>query len=357
MRNIIRKILLELINKNDTTDYEHIFNYKENIYFLNDDEELPEGLINDFNLGDVDYYDFEDTYELIEYLRDKSNINIIHLTVDDSDTLRYSVDDFSQNPFTSVQFKKLLLHLSRKNGYKYIYIDSSISREIGDEYFEDTTDELYLINQIIKNKKDINVKLPKKMYHGTSSAHIEEILKKGLLSRVGTTNFDSIDHEDINYLIDSKTKAIFYADNATRIEDGVPIILEFDTTKLDTSKMILDYDIYVDYVRDGTIERYDDIFYGTGSNRPLVKLDDIQINNPTKFDRFGYVGRIPASFITNVYYNFDSTQHDFSSTVDMADTDDFIKDLDMIEQIFNYDDIRNNYTFDLDEYMDYEDEF
>lgn len=155
-------------------------------------------------------------------------------------------------------------------------------------------------------KSDVKAEPPKTMYHGTLIAFALNILKKGLRPSPGNTSFN-VHHSDTVFITSDYDNAEWYAkfqDANTKVASGKlrhPCILEIDTTKLDDSKFVLDYDIYNSHVQN----RNDSIYNSEVEKNYLSynRRSELIRNatNPRKFKRVGYRGIIMPSAITGIY--------------------------------------------------------
>lgn len=188
-------------------------------------------------------------------------------------------------PQTSIQVKKAVQALGAKK-ITFRYIDY-----VGGK--DDAEKEISL--------KKITGEIPKKMYHGTSSRELSSILKYGLDPGRGPGRFGHRDvtHDEHVFLSATFEGALFYADNAVRIEkekwNKYPIILEVEVP--DPNLLAPDYDADVT-AGQSEAERY--YQFRTDNPNQLHTMKAMAASKET--GKWGYKGRIPASFIKWVWY-------------------------------------------------------
>lgn len=188
-------------------------------------------------------------------------------------------------PQTSIQVKKVGKALKAKR-VTYRYIDYVGKR---DEAEKDIS------------IKKVTGKIPKRMFHGTSSKELASILKYGLDPGRGPGRFGHRDvvHNEHVFLSGNFENALFYADNAVRQSktkwDSFPIIIELEVP--DPNLLAPDYDADVTAGQSES-ERY----YQFRSDNPnqLHTMDAMTASQETA--KWGYKGRIPANFIKRVWY-------------------------------------------------------
>ncbi|WPM83004.1 hypothetical protein R5W60_21280 (plasmid) [Brucella pseudintermedia] len=94
-----------------------------------------------------------------------------------------------------------------------------------------------------------------RIWHGTSSVHLESILGEGLKPRGSkASNWKAASHADLVYL--SQAYALHYAGNAVDKEGGDVLLVEIDTELLpETRSMLADEDAILSALSMGIIER------------------------------------------------------------------------------------------------------
>lgn len=188
-------------------------------------------------------------------------------------------------PTTSIQVKKVAQSLGAKQ-LTYRYIDYVGKNDDAEKNM---------------SAKKATGKIPKKMYHGTSSHELSSILKYGLDPGRGPGRFGHHDvkHNEHVFLSGNFESALFYADNAVRQAkqrwDNFPIIIELEVP--DPNLLAPDYD--ADATAGQTdMERY--YQFRTDNPSQLHTMDAMTASQETA--KWGYKGRIPAKFIKQVWY-------------------------------------------------------
>jgi lysozyme family protein len=159
----------------------------------------------------------------------------------------------------------------------------------------------------------ITGKVPEALYHGTTSENALGILRFGLAPDRAATNYPGrfkhppIYHEDKVFLSENIDKAEHHAFNAVTRDmqygspgygsakpRGFPVIFRFRIP--DPNLLVPDLD--VEHISDKPTGTYD---YVPPRDQYSPKIQD----DPTQFSRqtgiFGYKGRIPANFISDIY--------------------------------------------------------
>lgn len=187
-------------------------------------------------------------------------------------------------PHTSLQVKKVAKQLGVKK-VTYRYTDYTGGSDDGE--------------------KDIPVKkliggVPKVMYHGTSTTRLRELLKYGLDPGRGRSQFakQGIFHPEHVFMAATMEAAMFYADNAVLNDrknnhgwESFPIIVQF--TVPDPDLLVPDFDADVTA---GAKPYY------PHKNKPPIKTAMKAMGVSREVGKWGYKGRVPASFFKWVYY-------------------------------------------------------
>jgi len=288
--------------------------YKENIYF--------------FDWGLKDYVEkFKDFYK---YLFDDNVIPISGMikyklsNITDFDSANsffdyYLVDNpkiisgqFYSNYYNKNIPKDSVVAKFNINIYYEIKISDILNKFMkflpGLEYFE-IEDVVYHRDEILKKYgKNFNkqIKLPDKIYHGTSSQFIEDILKKGLEPKKENTVF-SVKHNKYVYFTTSFKTAERYAKMSTARDFNLKttqVILEIDSNRIDKDKIIFDFDFYNKFVGKGN-DTYDNQLKNLGippSGDELLYTKFSNKNMGGLYKKFGYNGIILPTKINKIYY-------------------------------------------------------
>jgi len=304
-----------------------------------------------------------DNLSLDEYIREerpdiiffdwKTNTNVLNLSLGIS---------FNQDINTSKDFIDTLKFLKNKLNIQYLDVNEVGFQQNGEEiYYENT----FNISDLITNfNKDIKVrKLPKYVYHGTTSEYLNKILSVGLRPGKSKTNFDRIYHHDRLFYTSSVIEAAFYATNSVLQQNkGFPIILKISTDNFDTSKIDLDYDFYIDYIKRGH-SHYNEIYYNSKSNlinklkekpiKSLKKLKDKYIG--ATYRKFSYLGHIYPKNIISVLYSESYNNEKFEEEIVIKNNKKEIIDFfDWSEEFYSG---QNEYYLDYDAYLEYQNEY
>jgi hypothetical protein len=181
-------------------------------------------------------------------------------------------------------------------------LSKELNLPIKSKYIKYDNDGEYFIN----NYNDFTDLKNTYFYHGTSINYIESIIKKGLMSNPGKSNFKIV-HKDKVFLTTKPGKALFHAEKASMNNKSYPIILKFKIPDVD--KLVGDYDIVLRFYgiesKMANELGYSDIFKNFKSTD--YKKDPFNIKDEKDMSKFtgiyGYKGRIPSSFINKVLFN------------------------------------------------------
>jgi len=208
----------------------------------------------------------------------------------------------AQSPITSSMVKKLVHELGL-NGAEINGVDW-----YGYEY-----DSSYF------TKHEMTGKLPKILFHGTTSDYMTSIARTGIRPNVRPSNWkdQNIEHDELIFGATTLGGATFHANKTAKMqfdpddnhpdpEAPFPVILEFKVP--DPNMIVPDYDVASDTIG------YTAQTYNLGySNKPgygrFGNSDELLKKNPEgrlwkSAGVFGYAGRVPANHIIQVYTNF-----------------------------------------------------
>lgn len=186
------------------------------------------------------------------------------------------------NPKTSLMVKKVAKQLKAKK----------IAQYKSDYHGDDVT--------LSYRQKDLIGGIPKAGFHGTTTAHLEDILSVGLAPGKGESKWQKqgIYHNEHVFFAATFHDAAFYAHNAVHNSDhkwnNWPVVLEF--TIPDPAKVGSDYD--ADQLSTGPRQ-----FDTQQDNHYNVDKSDMKsMGLSREVGKWSYQGRIPAQFIKWVYY-------------------------------------------------------
>ena len=130
-------------------------------------------------------------------------------------------------------------------------------------------------------------------FHGTSSKNLTGILKTGLDNDTSTSNWGNI--KDITkgtvFFTTKSITSLFHATNTSKLNDGIPIIIEFQIPFKD--KVIADYDVEMFTGVVKFYKRKDSYFKKAISNKPL--------SLSKHFGIYGYRGKILPNKFTAIW--------------------------------------------------------
>lgn len=352
-------------------DSYNIFSYKKYILFIpnevawenlnmlldGDDKEKYEKVCD---LLDIDKSDISTYSNFEEYIcEERPDIINLTWTKGKNDIFMAMCLGFNQDPHVSKHFIDTLKTLKKEIGVEWIEVSEYMFGKEGEEY---PHDETFNIEDIISNfSKDIKVrKLPNYVFHGTSTNYLRQILFKGLIPGKGETNFKNIYHKNRLFYTSSLAEAQFYARTASSNVGGIPIIFGITTKNFDLSKIDLDYDFYVDYIKRGH-EEFDDIYYYSKhsnvdrlENTPVgsfKKLKDKYIG--ATYRKFSYVGNVYPKNLVSLLYSTSWDEETFDEAFkNPAESKESIWEIleffEWVEMMYG-----EEYYADYDAYQDY----
>jgi len=349
-----------------------ILSYKKYILFIpekiSDEDFSSEEFAKEFNkLREL--LDIEEGFNstLDEYIQERPDIIMLSWETGNKDVGLYVTQSFNQDPAISKHFIDTLKVLAKKINVEWLEITEY---SFGPDNEEIPHENNFYIDDLINNfNKDIKVrKMPKTVFHGTSTNHLKNILKIGLRPDKTPTNFKNIYHTDRTFYTSSKAEAQYYTSQATNNIGGIPIILEVSTKNMDTSKIDIDYDFYVDYVKQGH-EEYDDVYHASrhaSRHHSVNKLNDTPVENLKKiknkyigatYRKFAYVGNIFPKEIIKIWYSKVWNNETFEEYFDepLVNTSDMLEFFGWVEEMFGDEYYANYMNYEEDkEYLEEE---
>jgi hypothetical protein len=185
------------------------------------------------------------TYEVITLT---DNALVFHLNIDSSKFITIAI---VYKPYTNPPVWRLGIDGNKTVDY---------------ETWNDVLDVLeVIIKDISSLKESLTTKVPSKLYHATYRQFLNSIKKKGLGNTKKKMWSDS--KPGVVYLADDPWVAESYAEESEYIDsvedpddylDNI-IILEVDTSKLDSSKLYIDENVLLDADEEGSTWEYHDI--------------------------------------------------------------------------------------------------
>ena len=360
VKNILNEMLLcELLKMKGMWDEDgDMYINKGKYVFKVDSESNMDDYVDMFDFLNIGHIGIEKLSELtsnrdlVSTFLVPSNILIVMKT--DDDTVSYNTDaGFTDNPGTSVQFKKFFDFLKKNEGIEYLDVKDQIENLSTQEY-EDYGRIFYIDNlfeELLSNT----------LYHGTTTKFIESILRTGINADPNVSTFESVKHSKYSFFTPLKNVAMYYANRSASEHGEIPIILQIDKKGFDKSKIIIDYDLYAQYIQDDSIPEYQKNisdyhkFFRHYTNKKR------ELNRPEKFDRFGYGGRLYPKHIKKIWYNRDNEQNEFKwgeiEINNKEELTDWFNNLEFQRDNDNMEMSIKNYSFELYDYREeYEEE-
>ena len=289
-----------------------VIQYKAYVWVLDQDsyEQHREDLAAKTGIDEEDYWDFMNQVEEEKNYIFRGRIESPYLVIPSHFSFRHS------------KFSPDVRKVMKQFGLTDIKI----------EYTEYTKEK-----EIITTEEPVESLKSATFYHGTCMSYVESIKTKGLapLSLTNAaTNYEDVTHKDKVFITLNREKAYSHAMNAARKKDSFPMILEMRVP--DVSKLVPDYDVAIQHGYDD--EQTSALGYRDIADETEHKGNNHNVPNISKkFGIFGYVGRIPASYITGILIDTDGYEN-YISYSHFGDSYDFEEQSD-------------NLTFDIDDWQ------
>jgi hypothetical protein len=281
---------LKVSDLSKDSDSKYFVAYKDRLFILGDKSKLVK-VLKHFKehpaLKKSDYSPLnrkeQDPYSTVNSLADYAPDIVAGEYDPDNDRITILTNS-GVNPETSLMVKKIAkqLRIGRAVTYK-------------------SDDETGAEDEVEVPTSDMEGGVPKIVYHGTSTVHLEEILKYGLAPDRGPSKWQGagIYHPNHIFFAASIHDATFYAHNAVRHSEqkwgNYPIVIEF--TVPDPALLGPDYDAD----QQSTTTRHFD--RQTQTNKHTHDQSDMKsMGLSREIGKWSYEGRIPAQFIRWIYY-------------------------------------------------------
>jgi len=284
----------------------------------NDSPEEVAKKISDVLGVDDDFRDISDLRDAGEEIPDVvvGEMNGTTMTI-------YSSGGLQRDPKSSIMIKKALKALGGSRVEWY-----SASSE----------DEFSLPSSAVRGK------MPRTVYHGTSTKYLYPITKIGLKPGESQTNYEGIVHDSAIFFTTRMSEAQMHAEHTTRKVGGDPLILAMEVP--DPALIIPDYDADMAAGDSGC---YDYICYSLRKRQKTQKnLDPMSLSR--EFGLYGYRGRIAPSFIKSYFILTNSDEREAYGT-SINDYDEVGK-----EEALTYARTKEEYGYGTFEEPEWEDE-
>ena len=308
--------------ENEEIDDKYFILYKKDLWVFSEDEWEEKKLWKDINkaLGeDILEDDFWDSFTMLR----EEHAYILNGKIEDNFIVLNGSDNYRHSN-SSIDIKKL-----RK------VFDLPIRVTYGKGVYYGDEGEYYIFE--LDNFKDSYY------YHGTSLKYLEAISKTGIRPMDKNSNYDKINHSDKIFFTSNKERALFHANTAALKTNSFPILLKFKIP--DVNKIVIDYDLAMDfYGEDADVSQklgYSNIKKYSGGfqkDKTIIK-DSEKVNILNKMGVFGYLGRIPSSFIEEVLIDIITLQNHLYLADDEI-SDIYGEELSTVSEVWNeFDDI------------------
>lgn len=348
--NFLNEVLVH--PKYNDVDCRFIISYKKYIYLLTDDDFNDNEKINELlELLDIPDSYSDSIYDLRQYIEEEMP-HIIYLDYRNERLyLHLALTQFSFDFNIYKQFIDTLKTLKKELNVDTLEVFGNMPDFHGESevYVAENFDIDDLINHF---KKDVKVrKLPKFVYHGTCTAHLNNILSKGLRPDQIDSNFKNLYlSTDYIFFTSSIYESYFYAENAAHQTKSIPIILEISTDSFDINKISFDYDFYADFIGIGN-EDFDRLasykYHYDSENKVLKYLHNKYVG--ATFRKFSYKGNIYPKSIHSINYKTTSGDEYYNTRVY---PDKFKYFLDLVDFARDFYD-NTEYCLDFGEYENY----
>jgi hypothetical protein len=160
----------------------------------------------------------------------------------------------------------------------------------------------FKVEYIYTNRGDLSLassfeENPEYVYHGTRFNYLKSILKLGISPSISKSNWEhsNIRHPDKVFFTNNEQAALFHAAHSSRDKMDIPVIIRLKVP--DQHKLIPDYDV------NWTTKKPSDEYKKAGYI-PVIhgaKSEMSPMRRSKEEGIFGYKGRIPATFIVEIY--------------------------------------------------------
>lgn len=318
-----KKYLNELFVHGSPEEGSYIVAFRENIWAFSDfSEELEEPY-------EIEGQEFFSYNEVIDELEERSDI--LFGSIQNDYLFIESRSSFKFDPKSSILVKKVVKQLNLKGA---TYSDSLEDDEIDVE------------------KEKIKGKIPEKVYHGTSTKYVYNIMKMGLRPGVSKTNYESIEHPEAIFFATRFGEAWEHAYHTSKKVGGEPVVLEMSIPEKD--KIISDYD--VDVGAENKTFNYIDRDLRDKQRDMRYNMKGKSISLSQEFGIYGYRGRVPGKFIDTFYLvlNFDENYSKRDQEKIYYKPKEHLSELDQ-EEMKIYIETKEEYGYGYTDYSDIED--
>lgn len=278
---------------------EHVVAYRDRLYRFTDanDEEDQALAVEAAEFLGVDIGDDADVWGLAQATREQKQEALVG-RVEDGDLL-VEADDYRHGRGSRL-LRGVLRHLGL-SGVRVQY-DGNIVEDIP--------------------AGEVTGRLPDTLLHGTSSANMGGILRRGLAADETRSNYKlhDIRHANTVFLTDNPFKAAYHAENACQPRDkrpwearspsgAFPVVVEFAIP--DKAKLVPDWDIDVWSESGNAYEKSREMRQlRRRMGDPTTQEDPFKLSR--KFGVFGYRGRIPPASIRSIEIRTGEGEEGFS---------------------------------------------
>lgn len=210
--------------------------------------------------------------------------------------------DYSQYDVPNSKELKQLLNTDIVDQFGYILLN-------GKEY---TLEELR--GGSFDNRKEDNTDIAPRLFHGTTTKYLKDIMANGI-RQIASNSMFKVENKGYVYLTSVFESALHYAEIYKANKGGEECVIEVDSSKIDSNRIVLDYDFASEFTTDIENSPYD------GRIKPNGKFYKGNVarntsKSGTKYGKIGYKGIIMPSAILGAYIvNDDGEQiyHDIRS--------------------------------------------
>ena len=156
-------------------------------------------------------------------------------------------------------------------------------------------------NDILSSK---GKKMPTIWYHGTTFEDALNILGSGLRAKPEKSLY-KIKHDKTVFMTSNFRQAKWYANYKSRMSYGSwankPCVLKIDGSKIDSNKIVYDYDVYNAHTTNKDDSVYNDRMSELGLTYNNVSKTILKPTDPRKYMKVGYRGIIMPSAVISVF--------------------------------------------------------
>lgn len=193
----------------------------------------------------------------------------------------------------------------------YDFLKNSSSKRF---HYYNINGQIYSREELLNNNEENslhkkNTPLVKTVYHGTSSKYINSIILKGLRS-IPENSYHTIHNQGVVFVTADFNSAKGHAEDSARSTTTLPCVVVINTDKLDSNKIVSDWDVANQFSTDYENTPYNNLSQSKRFNGNVIQNAN---RDGSKFMKFGYKGIIYPSAIKDILIKKDGQYVSYKS--------------------------------------------